>query len=131
MRLFVVSTVLLFVGLVSAQDELSPELIALLQAQLQGGEGDLAALLAGSGQYREAQDRPNVLLLVADDMGVGDLTVYGHPTQEPGFIDQMAAQGIRFTDAYVGDSVCTPSRSAFMTGKLNSSSFENFDLHNL
>ena len=67
---------------------------------------------------RDAQDRPNVILLVADDMGVGDLTVYGHPTQEPGFIDEMAAKGMRFTDAYVGDSVCTPSRSAIMTGKI-------------
>nr|AAC27821.1 arylsulfatase [Heliocidaris erythrogramma] len=62
--------------------------------------------------------KPNVILMVADDMGVGDLSVYGHPTQEPGFIDEMAANGLRFTNGYVGDSVCTPSRSAIMTGRL-------------
>lgn len=56
--------------------------------------------------------------MVADDMGVGDLTSYGHPVQEPGFIDEMAAKGMRFTNGYVGDSVCTPSRSAIMTGRL-------------
>ncbi|XP_780034.3 LOW QUALITY PROTEIN: arylsulfatase [Strongylocentrotus purpuratus] len=67
---------------------------------------------------RLALNKPNVILMVADDMGVGDLTSYGHPTQEPGFIDEMAAKGLRFTNGYVGDSVCTPSRSAIMTGRL-------------
>ena len=61
--------------------------------------------------------KPNIILMVADDMGVGDLASYGHPTQEPGFIDEMAANGMRFTDGYTGDSVCTPSRSSIMTGK--------------
>jgi len=70
------------------------------------------------GRDRDVLDRPNVILMVADDMGVGDLTSYGHPVQEPGFIDTMAAEGMRFTNGYVGDSVCTPSRSAIMTGRL-------------
>ncbi|XP_072170914.1 arylsulfatase-like isoform X2 [Diadema setosum] len=70
------------------------------------------------GRNRDVDDQPNVVLLVADDMGVGDLMSYGHPTQEFGFIDHMAAKGLRFTNGYVGDSVCTPSRSAIMTGRL-------------
>ena len=61
-------------------------------------------------------DKPNVIFMVADDMGVGDLSCYGHPTQEPGFIDRMAAGGLRFTNGYVADSVCSPSRAALLTG---------------
>ncbi|NP_999677.1 arylsulfatase precursor [Strongylocentrotus purpuratus] len=82
------------------------------------GDGeDLLHLLGQTGQHRTAMTKPNVILLLADDMGVGDLSVYGHPTQEPGFIDQMANQGLRFTQGYSGDSVCTPSRSAIVTGR--------------
>ena len=87
------------------------------------GRSELLDLLLARGKYRAALDKPNVILLVADDMGVGDLTSYGHPTQEPGFIDTMAAEGMRFTNGYVGDSVCTPSRSAIMTGNHNLASF--------
>ncbi|XP_054754475.2 arylsulfatase-like [Lytechinus pictus] len=79
---------------------------------------DLLDHILQEDQHRPAREKPNVILLVADDMGVGDLTSYGHPTQEPGFIDRMAAKGLRFTNGYVGDSVCTPSRSAIMTGRL-------------
>ena len=72
---------------------------------------------ASSSTEDGSDSKPNIILIVADDMGVGDLTSYGHPTQEPGFIDEMAAGGMRFTNAYVGESVCTPSRAAFLTGK--------------
>nr|XP_054756092.1 arylsulfatase-like isoform X2 [Lytechinus pictus] len=80
--------------------------------------GDDADTKCKSSTNRVPLDKPNVILMVADDMGIGDLTSYGHPTQEPGFIDHMATNGLRFTNGYVGDSVCTPSRSAIMTGRL-------------
>lgn len=100
------------VGLVTAQSGVvDPALLDLLREN-----PELVSLLLQNDEHRSPLDKPNVVLLVADDMGSGDLTSYGHPAQEAGFIDQMAAEGLRFTNGYVGDAVCTPSRSAIMTG---------------
>src|SRR5687768_16861095 len=64
-----------------------------------------------------AADRaPNVVLILADDLGYNDLSCYGAPLINTPRIDRMAAEGVRFTDFYVAGSVCTPSRAALMTG---------------
>lgn len=60
--------------------------------------------------------KPNILLFLADDMGYGDLNVYGHPTQEAGPIDRLASDGMRFMQAYSAATFCTPSRAALLTG---------------
>lgn len=61
--------------------------------------------------------RPNVLIIMCDDMGYGDLGCYGQPYISTPCIDSMAANGIRFTQAYAGSPVSAPSRASLMTGQ--------------
>ena len=67
-----------------------------------------------------AQDKPNVLFILVDDMGYSDLASYGHKIHETPNIDRLASEGMRFTDAYAAAPVCGPSRCAIMTGKFPS-----------
>jgi len=69
-----------------------------------------------SAQIRRGSDRPNILLIQADDLGYGDLSAYGQARFQTPALDGMARQGIRFTQYYAGSTVCAPSRCALMTG---------------
>ncbi len=71
-----------------------------------------------SAQNPQARKKPNIVLILADDMGYGDASVYGHPTINTPNIDQLAHEGQRWTNFYVAASVCTPSRAALLTGRL-------------
>jgi arylsulfatase A-like enzyme len=64
-----------------------------------------------------AQTRPNIIFIQADDLGYGDLSVYGQRKFKTPNIDRLAAEGMRFTQYYAGSTVCAPSRSALMTGR--------------
>jgi len=64
----------------------------------------------------KAQQKPNVIFILADDMGYGDLGCYGQKLIATPNIDQLAKSGIRFTQFYAGTSVCAPSRASLMTG---------------
>ena len=59
---------------------------------------------------------PNVILINSDDLGYGDLSCYGSTQHDTPAIDQMAAEGVRFTDFYMASPVCSPSRAAMLTG---------------
>lgn len=73
-------------------------------------------LLAGAGS---AQDKkPNVVTLLVDDLGYRDIGCYGGPVKTP-VLDQLAAEGVRFTDFHSGAPTCSPSRAAFLTGRQN------------
>ncbi|MBD0369724.1 MAG: sulfatase-like hydrolase/transferase [Pyrinomonadaceae bacterium] len=61
--------------------------------------------------------RPNVLFILADDLGYGDLSCFGRPDYSTPNLDRLAQQGIRFTNAYSASPVCTPTRCAFITGR--------------
>jgi arylsulfatase A-like enzyme len=72
-----------------------------------------AASDARAGEAR----RPNLIFILADDLGYGDLGCYGQQKIKTPNLDRLAAQGVRFTQAYAGSTVCAPSRCALMTGK--------------
>ena len=70
-----------------------------------------------SGQEYEPSPPNNIILIVADDLGYGDLGSYGQALIQTPNLDSMAARGMRFTQHYSGSTVCAPSRCALMTGK--------------
>lgn len=61
--------------------------------------------------------RPNIVLVLADDLGIRDLGCYGRTEHRTPHLDRLAAQGMRFTCAYTAQPICSPSRAALMTGK--------------
>jgi len=73
-----------------------------------------AGLTAASGA---AADRPNIVLVVADDLGINDLACYGRREHRTPHLDALAAAGMRFQCAYTAQPICSPSRAALMTGK--------------
>ena len=72
------------------------------------------AFLSGTSQ---PPARPNILFIMADDLGFADLSCYGRPDYKTPNIDRLAAQGIRFTQAYANSAVCTATRVALITGR--------------
>ncbi len=79
----------------------------------------LAAPVNTTLHARQDTEQPNIIFIMADDLGYGDLGCYGQQLMRTPNIDQLAAAGMRFTQAYAGGPVCTPSRSVLMTGLHN------------
>lgn len=66
----------------------------------------------------QAADQPNIIVLLADDLGYGELSCQGNPEIPTPHIDSIAANGVRFTDGYVTGPNCSPSRAGFMSGRI-------------
>jgi arylsulfatase A-like enzyme len=79
----------------------------------------LAAVLLGSlsAMAAAAERPPNIVLILADDLGINDLGCYGRQEHKTPNLDRLAAQGMRFTSAYCAQPICSPSRAALMTGR--------------
>src|SRR5579859_3820999 len=77
--------------------------------------GFLVAL--ASSASASAADPPNILFIIADDLGRQDLGCYGSSFHETPNLDRLAAQGMRFTQAYAACPVCSPTRASILTGK--------------
>lgn len=73
--------------------------------------------LVNSAVAADQPTRPNIVFLLADDLGYGDLGCYGQTKIRTPNIDRLAAEGMRFTDHYAGSNVCAPSRCVLMSGK--------------
>lgn len=112
----------LFVGLVLAALTAGPT--AVLAAipksgpesgiQAEQDSGDASARLV---RWSDEKKRPNIVLILADDLGYGDLGCYGQEKIRTPNIDRLAAEGMRFTRFYCGAPVCAPSRCVLLTGK--------------
>jgi arylsulfatase len=82
--------------------------------------GAFGAASGAPAAPRSPQDRPpNIVFILADDLGYGEVGVYGQKKIRTPRLDRMAAEGMRFTNFYCGSTVCAPSRCSLMTGKHN------------
>jgi arylsulfatase A len=86
------------------------------------GYGSLAALTASGTAWihpscrSRRKRKPNIIYILADDLGYGDLSCYGQKKFTTPHLDRMAEEGMRFTDHYSGSTVCAPARCSLMTG---------------
>ena len=77
----------------------------------------LSAGAATAAAQTPQRRKPNFVVIVTDDQGIGDVGCYGHPDAKTPNLDRLAASGVRFTQWYANAPVCSASRTAIMTGK--------------
>src|SRR5262245_32731126 len=88
--------------------------------------GVMLAALAGLGA---AERKPNVLVIVADDLGYADIGVHGGKIVPTPHIDALAARGVRCSSGYVSAPYCSPSRAGFLTGRCQTRFGHEFNRH--
>ena len=77
----------------------------------------ISVVASGAAEPAKPPARPNIVFILADDLGWSDLGCYGSTFYETPHLDQLAAKGMRFTDAYAACSVCSPTRASILAGK--------------
>src|SRR6185503_10250643 len=77
----------------------------------------LVSAAPAPGPRPPVQRKPNIVFIMADDLGYGDVGCYGQKRIQTPNIDRLAAEGMRFTQCYAGSPVCAPSRAVLMTGR--------------
>ncbi len=90
-------------------------ILLLISAFAVRSQDPLTAFASDVGKHTSTR-RPNIILVLADDLGYGDLSCYGQKRFTTPNIDRLASEGMRFTQVYAGSTVCAPSRCALMTG---------------
>ena len=76
----------------------------------------LTLIFGSFATFVMAAEKPNIIFIMADDLGYGDLGCYGQTKIKTPELDKLAKQGMRFTDFYAGTAVCAPTRCSLMTG---------------
>jgi arylsulfatase A len=90
---------------------------ALILATAAAGAATLVVAQQRAPERAASTERPNIVFVLADDLGYGDLGAYGQRRIRTPRLDRLAAEGIRFTQFYSGSTVCAPSRGTFLTGR--------------
>jgi len=91
--------------------------LAIGSTLLSGGVRSTAIVNSVQRSSGPQESRPNIIFILADDLGWGDLSCYGRPDYRTPNIDLLSSQGTKFTDAYSASAVCTPTRCAYITGR--------------
>ncbi len=85
---------------------------------IQAAAGVTAASVVSHGALASRKNsKPNVLFIMADDLGYGDLSCFGRPDYKTPVIDQLASEGVKLDQTYANSSVCSPTRTALLTGR--------------
>jgi arylsulfatase A-like enzyme len=113
----------LIIGLILGLGALAAALLWPISTSERWEIGSDKRLAAGKASYlarlsaQSSDNHPNVLLILADDLGRYDLSVYGHTAAHTPNIDGLASNGVQFTAAYATAAICAPSRAALLTGR--------------
>jgi arylsulfatase A len=75
------------------------------------------AVLGAESEFEPTKGRPNVVVVLADDLGYGDLACFGHPVLKTPNLDRLASEGLRLTHCYAAAANCSPARTGLMTGR--------------